>query len=311
VADDLSTLLLCARVKPVSQAKFGQWQASWQAAAIAAGAENVEFWPPAPPDQLEWVAVARFPSLSSLQTWRRGNENGKLVEQVRPLAEGGVVMQLAGQAAVDYSVKHGVTMVIVTEIKPGREADYRAWSERIQKLQAKFPGYIGSFVQPPQQKETGWTAVLRFDSAANLDRWLQSKERAAILKEGEEMIQGFHLQRVDTSFPGWVPNDPATGKPPNKWKTACLILLTLFPLVMLEIKFLNPHLRAFNPAVGTFFGNVITVVLTTWPLMPLAIWAFHAWLYPEKQPPWLVTAMPIVLVVAYLAEILLFWNLVP
>jgi hypothetical protein len=45
--------------------------------------------------------------------------------------------------------------------------------------------------------------------------------------------------------------------------------------------------------------------------MPLAIWAFHAWLYPEKQPPWLVTAMPIVLVVAYLAEILLFWNLVP
>jgi hypothetical protein len=80
---------------------------------------------------------------------------------------------------------------------------------------------------------------------------------------------------------------------------------------MLEIKFLNPHLRALNPAVGTFFGNVITVVLTTWPLMPLAIWAFHAWLYPEKQPPWLVTAMPIVLVVAYLAEILLFWNLVP
>jgi len=28
-----------------------------------------------------------------------------------------------------------------------------------------------------------------------------------------------------------------------------------------------------NPAVGTFVGNVITVVLTTWPLMPLAICA--------------------------------------
>jgi len=183
--------------------------------------------------------------------------------------------------------------------------------ERIQKLQAKFPGYIGSFVQPPQQKETGWTAVLRFDSAANLDRWLQSKERAAILKEGEDLIQGFRLQRVDTSFPGWVPNDPATGKAPNKWKTAALILLTLFPLVMLEIKFLNPHLRMLNPAVGTFIGDAITVVLTTWPLMPLAIWAFHAWLYPENQPRWLVTTMPIVLMVAYLAEILLFWNLVP
>ena len=61
-------------------------------------------------------------------------------------------MQLVGQAAVDYSVKHGVTMVMVTDIKPGKEAAYRAWADRIQKLQATFPGYVGSFVQPPQQQ---------------------------------------------------------------------------------------------------------------------------------------------------------------
>ena len=311
MAEDASTLLLCARVKPGSEAAFGQWQASWQTAALAAGAESVEFWPPAPPDQLEWVAIARFPSLSSLQNWRRGEENRKLVEQVMPVAEGGVVMQLAGQAAVDYSVKHGVTMVVVTEIKPRREADYRAWAERIQKLQAKFPGYIGSFVQPPQQKETGWTAVLRFDSAANLDRWLKSKERAAILKEGEDMIQGFRLQRVDTSFPGWVPNDPSTGKAPNRWKTAALILLTLFPVIMLELRFLNPPLADLNPAVRTFIGNALSVAVTTWPLIPLAVWGFHAWLYPENQPRWLVTIMPIVLVLCYAIEIALLWTLVP
>jgi antibiotic biosynthesis monooxygenase (ABM) superfamily enzyme len=305
-----STLLLCARIRPGCEADFGQWQAGWQSGALAAGAESVEFWPPAPPDQLEWVAVARFATISSLQKWRRGDENRKLVGEVAPLVEGGIVMQLAGQAAVDYSVKHGVTMVIVTEIKPGRDAEYRTWAERIQKLQATFPGYIGSFVQPPQHKETGWTTVLRFDSAANLDRWLRSQERAAILKEGENLIEGFKAQRVDTSFPGWVPNDPATGKPPNKWKTAGLILLTLFPLVMLEIRFLNPHLTTLNPAVGTFIGNAITVVLTTWPLMPIAIWGFHAWLFPENRPRWLATILPLVLVLCYALEIALLWNLV-
>ena len=220
-----------------------------------------------------------------------------------------MVMQLAGQAAVDYSVKHGVTMVIVTAVKPGREAAYRAWAERIQKIQGKFPGYIGSFVQPPQQKETGWTTVLRFDSAANLDRWLNSKERAAVLKEGEDMIEGFHAQRVDTSFPGWVPTDPTTGKPPNMWKTACLILLTVYPVIMLELRFLNPQLPDLNPAVRTFIGNALSVALTTWPLMPTAIWAFHAWLYPERQPRWLVTIMPIVLVLCYALEIALLWTL--
>jgi antibiotic biosynthesis monooxygenase (ABM) superfamily enzyme len=220
-------------------------------------------------------------------------------------------MQLVGQAAVDYSVKHGVTMVIVTEIKPGREAEYRAWSERIQKVQAKFPGYIGTFVQPPQHKETGWTTVLRFDSAASLDRWLHSAERAAMIEESEDLTEGFRAQRVDTSFPGWVPNDPTTGKQPNIWKTGALVLLTLFPLVMLEIRFLNPHLRALNPAVSTFIGNIITVALTTWPLMPLAIWAFHAWLYPENRPRWLVTTMPFMLVLCYALEIALLWHLLP
>ena len=98
------------------------------------------------------------------------------------------------------------------------------------------------------------------------------------------MVERFKAQRVDTSFPGWVPNDPATGKPPNIWKTACLVLLTLFPVVMLELKFLNPHLRGLPPALATFTGNAISVLLTTWPLMPLAIRFFRPWLFPEGRP---------------------------
>ena len=130
-----------------------------------------------------------------------------------------------------------------------------------------------------------------------------------MIKEAEDLIEGFRAQRVDTSFPGWVPNNPATGKPPNKWKTASLILLTLFPVVMLELRFLNPQLKSLNPALGTFIGNAISVALTTWPLIPVAIWGFSAWLYPENKPRWLVMTMPVVLVLCYLIEIALLWNL--
>lgn len=310
MSDDVSTLLLCARVRPGSGPAFAQWQVRWQTSILASeGSLSVEFWPPAPPDQLESVALARFASLDALQTWRRGDRNRELVDEVAPLVEGSLAMQLVGQAAVEYSVRHGVTMVMVTEIKPGKEAAYRAWADRIQKLQATFPGYVGSFVQPPQHNETGWTTVLRFDSAAHLEAWVKSDARAAMVKESEPLVQGFHAQRVDTSFPGWVPNDPTTGKPPNRWKTACLILLTLFPVVMLELRFLNPHLRELNPAVGTFIGNAISVALTTWPLIPLAIYGFHAWLFPENRPRWLVLTMPIVLVLCYALEIAVLWHL--
>jgi len=310
VSDEPSTLLICARLSPGRDKAFGQWQVGWQTAALAAGVLTVEVWHAAPPDQLETVVTARFASIDALRKWRRGDQHRKLIEQVTPLVEGGLVFQLVGQAAVDYAVRHGVTMVVVTEIKPGKEAEYRAWADRIAKLQATFPGYIGSFVQPPQHNETGWTTVLRFDSESHLDGWLKSDARAAMIKESEPLIQGFHAQRVDTAFPGWVPSDPATGKPPNRWKTAGLILLTLFPLVMLEIRFLNPHLTGLNPALGTFIGNSLTVALTTWPLIPLAVWAFRPWLFPENQPRWLVAIMPLLLVLAYLIEIALFWNLV-
>jgi antibiotic biosynthesis monooxygenase (ABM) superfamily enzyme len=304
-----STLLLSARVLPGREAAFAQWQVQWQSALLAADARTVEFLPPAPPDQLETVGLARFPTMDALRRWRRGEQNRALIDAAAPLVAGGLVMQLVGQAAVDYSVAHGVTMVMVTEIKPGSEAAYKDWTDRIQKLQATFPGYLGSFVQPPQQKEGGWTTVLRFDSTSHLDRWLTSPERAAMVKESENLVAHFHAQRVDTSFPGWVPNDPKTGAPPNMWKTACLVLLTLFPVVMLELRFLNPHLTGLNPAVGTFIGNIISVGLTTWPLMPLAIYVFRDWLFPEGKAPWLAWALPVGLVLCYLAEIALLWHL--
>ncbi|MEO8422048.1 MAG: antibiotic biosynthesis monooxygenase [Hyphomicrobium sp.] len=310
MSDGPSTLLVSARVHPGREAQFAQWQGRWQSALLAAtGAQSAELWPAAQPDQLETVALARFGSIDALRAWRRSEINRKLVEEVGPLVEGGLVMQLVGQPAAEYSVTHGVTMVMVTEIKPGKEDAYRVWADRIQKLQAKFRGYLGSFVQPPQQGESGWTTVLRFDSAANLDVWLKSEARAAMIKDSEDLVSDFHAQRVDTSFPGWVPNDPATGAAPGMWKTAALVLLTLFPVIMLELRFLNPHLTSLNPAVATFIGNAISVGLTTWPLMPLAIVGFHAWLFPEGYPRWVAWAMPFILVLCYLLEIAVFWHL--
>jgi hypothetical protein len=238
-----------------------------------------------------------------LRTWRRSDINRHLVAEAASFAEGGIVMQLVGQAAVAYYVQHGVTFVVVTDIKPGQEKEYRVWADKIQKVQETFPGYIGSFVQPPQHKETGWTTVLRFDTAQHLSAWQNSPQRAALIEEASPLVERFKAQRVDTSFPGWVPNDPATGKPPNMWKTACLVLLTLFPVVMLELKFLNPHLRGLPPALATFTGNAVSVLLTTWPLMPLAIRFFRPWLFPERQPRALVLAMPFVLLACYALEI--------
>jgi uncharacterized protein len=304
-----ASIVLCARVLPSKEAEFRQWCGRWQEAMLRSpGSESFELLPPTP-DQDETAAVARFSTVDASRVWRHSEENDALIDEARPLVEGGLLMQLTGKAALEYYVQHSATEVIITQIKPEREAEYRAFAARIQKVQERFPGYIGSFVQPPHHKETGWTTILRFDSVGHLNAWMASPQRAALLKESEDLIHGFEAQRVDTSFPGWVPADPVTGRPPSIWKTASLVLLTLFPVVMLELRFLNPHLRGLPPAVATFIGNSISVALTTWPLMPLAIRAFRPWLFPEDQPPALVRAMPFVLLASYAVEIAVLWRL--
>ena len=205
--------------------------------------------------------------------------------------------------------QHGGTEVIVTQIKPGSEIAYREFADRFIKAQATFPGYLGSFIQPPITPGAGWTTVLRFDSIEHLDGWMNSPLRAALVSESEHLVLGFQAQRIDSSFPGWVPADPATGKSPSRWKTASLVLLTLFPVVMLELRFLNPLLHSLHPALATFVGNGLSVAFTTWPLMPLAIRAFRPWLFPEGQPRGRVLAMPFVLVAGYAIEIAALWRL--
>ena len=151
--------------------------------------------------------------------------------------------------------------------------------------------------------------MLRFDSPEHMEGWLTSPERAALLAESEPLILGFQAQRVDTSFPGWMPVNPVTGKPPNRWKTASLVLLTLFPVVMLELRFLNPYTHSLPPALGTFVGNGISVALTTYPLMPLAIWAFSPWIFGDPKRPWLDAVMPLAIALCYAVEIALLWKL--
>jgi uncharacterized protein len=304
-----ASLLVCARILPGKETAFRQWCARWQAAMLQSpGSESFEFLAPTQ-DQEEAAAVARFSTVDALRVWRHSEENQALIDEAKPLVDGGVLIQLSGKAAIEYYVQHSATEVIITRIKPGSEEAYRAFFARIQKAQESFAGYLGSFVQPPQHNEKGWTTVLRFDSVDHLNAWMSSPQRAALLKESVDLIEGFEAQRVDTSFPGWVPADPVTGKPPSIWKTATLVLLTLFPVVMLELKFLNPQLHGLPPALATFIGNAISVGLTTWPLMPLAIRAFRPWLFPEGQPRALVRAMPFVLLCSYAIEIAVLWRL--
>jgi antibiotic biosynthesis monooxygenase (ABM) superfamily enzyme len=280
--------------------QFAAWQA--QALTHAAGFKgflNSEIIPSA--DGLSWTVMLRFGNSDQLEDWRKSDEWRRLLEQAQPL--------IAEKSSIEIQVQEsgpdgGVVEVILTQVKAGQEAAYREWETKIQQAQSKFPGYRGSYVQPPVAGELGWTTLMRFDTGEQLDAWLRSPERAALIKEAESLVDYTHLQRMGTSFPGWFPTDPKTGKGPPNWKAGMLVLLGLFPIVMLEAKFLSPQTASLNSSLAMFIGNVISVALTTYLTMPLFIKTFGWWLFPKSE------ASKIAINLAGTAVIFLFYAII-
>jgi uncharacterized protein len=287
--------------------EFAAWQA--QALTRAAGFKgflNSEITPLG--DGVSWTIMLRFGNSEQLDAWRKSETWRRLLEEAQPL--------LAEKSSIEIEVKEtgpdgGVVEVIITQVKPGKEAAYREWETKIQQAQSKFPGYRGSYVQPPVSGELGWTTLMRFDSAEQLDRWLKSPERAALVREAQPLVDYTHLQRMGTSFPGWFPTDPKTGQGPPNWKAAMLVLLGLFPIVMLETKFLSPRLAGVNFSLAMFIGNTISVALTTWLTMPLFIKALGWWLFPKSEASKIALnlAGTAVIFLLYAIEVAALWHL--
>jgi uncharacterized protein len=285
---------------------------AWQAKALTRAAGSAGFlsseMAPGGGGGTSWTITLRFQTIDNVDAWRSSDIwHGLIGEAQGLIADKSSIEIQAAEAGPDG----GVVEVIVTKVKPGKEEAYRRWETRIQQAQSKFPGYKGSYVQPPIAGELGWTTLMRFDSAGQLDQWLKSPERAALLREAEPLIDYAHLQRMDTSFPGWFPTDPNTGKGPPNWKAAMLVLLGLFPIVMLETRFLSPRLAGLNSSVAMFVGNVISVALTTWLTMPLFIKGLGWWLFPQPERSKLAVQLAgTALILALLAlEVAALWHL--
>jgi hypothetical protein len=122
-----------------------------------------------------------------------------------------------------------VSVVISTRVKPSQEDAYRAWEQRIAAVQAKAPGFQGYRFEPPVSGvQDDWLAILRFDTDANLQAWLDSPQRQALLKEAGAFTEEFHTRIARTGFDQWFPVAAGEMAPPA-WKQNMLVLLLLYP----------------------------------------------------------------------------------
>jgi hypothetical protein len=308
------TVVTQTRVRDGMVAEFARWQSTIGAAAAEfPGFIEQSIVPPSPPVQVDWVIVQRFASAEAASAWLRSDWRTRLLDDVQPMLVGPddvhVVRDNTGGAR-----PAPVSAVISTRVKPGQEAAYRAWEQRIAAAQAKFAGFRGYRFEPPiPGVQDDWLAILRFDTDRDLQEWLDSPERRKLLEESAPLVEEFHARVVRTGFEQWFPIGAHRTAAPAVWKQNMIVLLLLYPVVFLFGLWVQTPLligRIGLPFwLALFVGNVVSVVLLNW-LVPLTSRGFGWWLSPPRDPGGRISITGGLLIIAlYAASLLVFSKL--
>lgn len=314
--DSEKTIILTTqvRISPKAKLAFVDWQAKLNAiVSTFPGFISLEILSSPEPNSYKWVIVQRFDKMKNMVAWRESKECQTLIEELKELLRDNGSEAFQEVQSEVSNLQGGVTEIFVTKISPNKEEAYRKWVAKIHQVEAQFPGFRGVYVQAPaHNKGEDWITLLQFDTIGNLDRWLLSPERQEVLQESKSLIAAIESHRVISPYAGWFASLSTDREVPPVWKQTMIVLLVLFPIVMLEMKYLSPLTAKLNPSLATFIGNAISVSLISWPMVPIAIKFLGWWLSPPNHKRRQATLIgTLIVILLYVLEIIIFWNLLP
>jgi len=279
-----STIVTQTRVRLGSEEAFAHWQEGTSRVVSGfAGFIEQTVTRPSPPTQVDWVILQRFTDEASATAWLKSDERQERLAGIREVLVGLDDVHLVRDNAAGVRPAP-VSMVISTRIKPGQEAAYRAWEQRIAAAQSRAPGFQGYRFDPPiPGVQDDWLSLLRFDTEANLQKWLNSPERQKLLKEAEPFTEEFHTRTVRTGFEQWFSPSSGGARAPA-WKQNMIVLLLLYPVVFLFGFFVQTPVFSrelqWPFAAALFVGNIASVWILSY-IVPWTSNRFGWWLSPK------------------------------
>jgi antibiotic biosynthesis monooxygenase (ABM) superfamily enzyme len=279
-----ATVVIGQKVKPERADDFLVWQNDVnRVASTFPGFVTAEVTPPTAA-QPDWVVVYRFDSVANLQAWINSAARQDRLTAGRQYLDGTPTQQVIAGAATPPDQL--VTVVVTHRVAPEHVDEFLAWQSRFRAAENKFPGYRGSeLFRPIEGLQDEWTALYRYDSAADLDAWLTSPERKRLLAEGKA-FHDFELRTVDNSFGNWFAfeTDGESAARPSDFKTAIAVWVGLYPtVVLLAIATFPLHMPLW---LGMLIGNLLSSLAMSYFTMPFYVNPLlKNWLSPPKGVP--------------------------
>ncbi|MDT5004921.1 MAG: uncharacterized protein QOJ24_2097 [Mycobacterium sp.] len=282
--DTAATVIIGQTVRAGSEQAFEEWQKDLnREASKYPGFLAAEINPPTAV-QPEWIVVYRFDSIAHVQAWINSATRQERLAAGQEFFDGPGTQQVLGGGA-----RHSaplVTVAVSHHVPPESVDEFLAWQDRLRLAESTFPGFRGTEVfRPVAGVQEEWTTLYRFDTAADLDRWLVSDERRQLLAEGEKFAD-FKSRTIDNSFGSWFAFDEhgAETPPPSDIRTSVAVWVGLYPTVVLLSLALSPlHMPLW---LGLLIGNLFSSFVMTFVTMPYYVNPLlRHWLRPPANVP--------------------------
>ncbi|NJL47976.1 MAG: hypothetical protein HC929_11430 [Leptolyngbyaceae cyanobacterium SM2_5_2] len=168
---------------------------------------------------------------------------------------------------------------------------FHKWHRGLVQTAQGFKGFVQADRHRPLSCQGGVLkcyAMAHFEQPEDLNRWLLSPEREALLKEGREIFKSYKFKSFETGLEGWFSHQSGnelTGLGPPAWKQILSVVLGLYPVIMIQ-DFLLDHLgllKSWEPASAMLVKNLITTCILTLVVMPLVVRVLDFWLQPAHR----------------------------
>jgi antibiotic biosynthesis monooxygenase (ABM) superfamily enzyme len=178
----------------------------------------------------------------------------------------------------------GATAVITHKVREDKQPDYETWLNEVAPLCKASAGHLDwHIIRPiPGLTET-YTVVIRFDTAANLQKWMDSPTRARLIEKVSPLLVRGDDFFVSSGLDFWFAPGGAKATVPLRWKQFIVTWSAIYPLVLGVPLVVTPALRRLgipdDPLLTALAVTATVVFLMVYVVMPRYTRLIKRWLF--------------------------------
>jgi len=176
-----------------------------------------------------------------------------------------------------------VALIIKHQVKSEFVLSYEQWLKDIAHEGKRYPGHMGVNIVRPHGASLTYTIVLRFDSHARLQAWMDSDVRQKLIQQAATYLAAEEELEMETGLEYWF-TPPRVATPHAKpFKQFLLTTSAIYPLTLIVPWLLSPLLEAQWlsqwPALQGLVVVLVIVYLMVYTIMPRYTRLVSGWLF--------------------------------